>query len=634
MSSGANFYPVGIADVLQHWLGDSERALHEHLRDRPPQRAVRAVLRRGRRARSTTRRVGQQLGPARRRQCASRRAGYGHVDQRRRVRARRHQHAVGRRPGAAPAGPLRPDDLRRPARRGRPRRHRPDEPARPARRADRPGVGRQAHRRLLGCRRRACLRHRNATGDGGLVAVRAGAAGAHERRRRRALRRSGRARVRGSTPHATWSSSPTATAPTTSWRITCGARRSVDRWRVYGSDVDGAVALASAYVDARNHARAEQVLQGRADVVAGQCGPTGEPRAGAGPGARTTRPRPGTAYAALAHLAGGRLRHADLRDRARRRRAAGRRRCGWRGAAPPRIPTTDWPTSSTRSCCSRPAAARRAVRRRRGVAARPRQLRTATSCAVRSWRGSGRTGRIDGRVRGGAATRSRRTRPPYTTSASTVSPRSKWSAALQRVPRRGAARPGAGRSGAPQHRHRAGAAAAVRHAGGAGMGFLSSLRRRASSRAGLDQVGTGSWSGSGTVRCCVRLVWLSRIVPLRTWRSVLRIQAHADRCGWALRGVPSRRGGRGGGPRRVPATVPAGRAAAGAPRRDRRVRRIARRAADGVIGPEPIIAGSVSYPASTMGCPAEVSAGVRGAERFRLRASNQGKRAGAGKRPP
>jgi SpoVK/Ycf46/Vps4 family AAA+-type ATPase len=25
---GANFYPVGIADVLQHWLGDSERALH------------------------------------------------------------------------------------------------------------------------------------------------------------------------------------------------------------------------------------------------------------------------------------------------------------------------------------------------------------------------------------------------------------------------------------------------------------------------------------------------------------------------------------------------------------------------------------------------------------------------------
>jgi SpoVK/Ycf46/Vps4 family AAA+-type ATPase len=25
---GANFYPVGIADVLQHWLGDSERALN------------------------------------------------------------------------------------------------------------------------------------------------------------------------------------------------------------------------------------------------------------------------------------------------------------------------------------------------------------------------------------------------------------------------------------------------------------------------------------------------------------------------------------------------------------------------------------------------------------------------------
>lgn len=25
---GANFYPVGISDVLQHWLGDSERALH------------------------------------------------------------------------------------------------------------------------------------------------------------------------------------------------------------------------------------------------------------------------------------------------------------------------------------------------------------------------------------------------------------------------------------------------------------------------------------------------------------------------------------------------------------------------------------------------------------------------------
>jgi SpoVK/Ycf46/Vps4 family AAA+-type ATPase len=24
---GANFYAVGIADVLQHWLGDSERAL-------------------------------------------------------------------------------------------------------------------------------------------------------------------------------------------------------------------------------------------------------------------------------------------------------------------------------------------------------------------------------------------------------------------------------------------------------------------------------------------------------------------------------------------------------------------------------------------------------------------------------
>ena len=26
---GANFYPVGISDVLQHWLGDSERALHQ-----------------------------------------------------------------------------------------------------------------------------------------------------------------------------------------------------------------------------------------------------------------------------------------------------------------------------------------------------------------------------------------------------------------------------------------------------------------------------------------------------------------------------------------------------------------------------------------------------------------------------
>ncbi len=36
----------------------------------------------------------------------------------------------------------------------------------------------------------------------------------------------------------------------------------------------------------------------------------------------------------------------------------------------------------------------------------------------------------------------------------------------------------------------------------------------------------------------------------------------------------------------------------------------------------------------TIECPAESPAGMRGAERFRLRASNQGKRAGAGKRPP
>lgn len=45
---GASFYHVGIADVLHRWLGEKRTQHPRGLRQRPPQRPVCAVLRRGR----------------------------------------------------------------------------------------------------------------------------------------------------------------------------------------------------------------------------------------------------------------------------------------------------------------------------------------------------------------------------------------------------------------------------------------------------------------------------------------------------------------------------------------------------------------------------------------------------------
>ena len=106
---GARFSEFGVADVLDMWTGQQRAQPGRDLRRRPPQRPVRAVLRRGRRARP------QALAPdhlqqhAQHGQPAAGRDGLAGRAQRRRLRARRHQPPVGRGQRAAPARPVRPD---------------------------------------------------------------------------------------------------------------------------------------------------------------------------------------------------------------------------------------------------------------------------------------------------------------------------------------------------------------------------------------------------------------------------------------------------------------------------------------------------------------------------------------------
>ena len=111
---GARFISVGLADVLDMWLGQSERNLQAIFRTARQQRAGGAVLRRDRRPRAEAQPDGARRR-AERRQPASGRAGRRRGEQRRRLRAGRHQSPVGRRHGAAPAGPLRPDGAGAPA---------------------------------------------------------------------------------------------------------------------------------------------------------------------------------------------------------------------------------------------------------------------------------------------------------------------------------------------------------------------------------------------------------------------------------------------------------------------------------------------------------------------------------------
>ena len=116
---GANFYPVGISDVLQQWLGNSERAVHEIFetarRNTPCVLFFDEVDALGMRASEYARRFRPPDGGQR----AARRVGFRDIRQHRRLRAGCHEHAVGRRSGVAPARTLRSDHLRRSAGRAR-----------------------------------------------------------------------------------------------------------------------------------------------------------------------------------------------------------------------------------------------------------------------------------------------------------------------------------------------------------------------------------------------------------------------------------------------------------------------------------------------------------------------------------
>ena len=149
---GANFYPVGISDVLQQWLGNSERAVHEIFetarRNSPCVLFFDEVDALGMRRANMRGDSGLPNGGQR----DTRRDGFGDIGQHRRVRARCDEHALGCRSGVAPARPLRSDDLRRSAGQQGARRDHPAAPARTARGGNRPEVDRGAYRRLLRAR--------------------------------------------------------------------------------------------------------------------------------------------------------------------------------------------------------------------------------------------------------------------------------------------------------------------------------------------------------------------------------------------------------------------------------------------------------------------------------------------------
>ena len=106
---GANFYQVGIADVLHRWFGESERSIRSVFdnarRNAPCVLFFDEVDALGHRRSA----LSGSSGHAHRRQRPTGRDRLGHVDQRRRLCARRHQRTLGCRPGDAAAGTIRPD---------------------------------------------------------------------------------------------------------------------------------------------------------------------------------------------------------------------------------------------------------------------------------------------------------------------------------------------------------------------------------------------------------------------------------------------------------------------------------------------------------------------------------------------
>ena len=107
---GAQFIAIGLNDVLDMWIGSSERNLHEVF-STARKAPVRDLPRRDRRAGPQTQPAAQQRD-ARRGQPAAHRARRRPRVQRRRLRARRDQPPVGRGRRAAAAGPVRPDAAR------------------------------------------------------------------------------------------------------------------------------------------------------------------------------------------------------------------------------------------------------------------------------------------------------------------------------------------------------------------------------------------------------------------------------------------------------------------------------------------------------------------------------------------
>ena len=138
----AGFLAVGINDVLDMWIGESEKNLHELFEQARRNTPVRAVLRRGRRPRRQPRRhaaqrragtlINQFLVGARRRRAVER----GRAD------PRGHQRAVAPRLGVPPARPVRPHPVRAAAR----RRRAGGDPAAPCCRG-KPADGRRLRRR-------------------------------------------------------------------------------------------------------------------------------------------------------------------------------------------------------------------------------------------------------------------------------------------------------------------------------------------------------------------------------------------------------------------------------------------------------------------------------------------------------
>ena len=164
---GAHFLAVSLADVLDMYIGQSERNLKDLFE--LARRSAPCVL-----FLDEVDAIGQKRSNLRN---SSMRTTVNQLlleldsvngENEGRLRAGRHQPPLGRRRGAAPAGPARPDRARAAAGPGGPRGDLPAPPQGPAGRADRRTRPREGHRRLLRRRHRARLRDRRRAGAAGL----------------------------------------------------------------------------------------------------------------------------------------------------------------------------------------------------------------------------------------------------------------------------------------------------------------------------------------------------------------------------------------------------------------------------------------------------------------------------------